>query len=1105
MILPKIFQVILTMSFLGTITALVILLVKKIFKNKISPIWHYIIWFILLIKLILPYGPASNISIFNLFNSNQPDTKEIHSPITINHSSIESSNSKEKINVLKQKNLKDSLSLKNYSQKMIFSEDNLAILNTLVNQEDYLPFISEDAPGKHNIQFFNIISIIWLTGVCISGIYIIWVQLSCVLKIKKLSLCRQNKINILLENCKETMKVNKKIPLLLDSQINTPSLMGVIKPKIIIPPDCIDLLTTEELKYVFMHELAHYKQKDILIRWVMVILQIIYWFNPILWFAFIKIRQDSETACDTRVLTYIKADDFNKYGKTMLKMLDFFSGSYYQHGMAGILNKKKILMERVQNIVNFKKRYFIWSIVGIILFSSLSIVLLTNARVLPQEVIKIKYQAEEFANKTGMGILTKIEVLSNNNLISYDNKYQHFIMIDNEGNKEYINCEGLPENGVYLFTVDSNDQIYVFIEKTNPALYVYNLKGKKIKEIKLDLKDINTAENNRVYYWDMEVDSKGNIYILIPDINTQIFDSAGKYIKSIDTRNNYSLIELDNKDNLYTIGWKDKVIIKKQNPLTSKTFWQYKDNNNLSKIEKVYYISGDNSLYLLTKESIFNFNLQNQSLKKTVYLNALLNDKKHNNFLLKDFAVNKDNVIYLCGFNKENDKGSILRLTTKKTQVNEDIKTLTISVQALKPTLEYAINKFENKHPDIVINIDNYNAFSWIMGDMTYEEIIQATKETDQKKYNYVQKLNAQMLTGKGPDIIQMNGIPYRKYAEKDLLLNLNKLMNEDPSFNKKHYYTNIFKALEYKNNLFVMPVSFAWPALLTNAKFLNEQSIKINDNKWTWNDFIKIAHQVTRDTNGNGEKDVYGLPTIARENIFKYLYNTSDKSFIDYEAKKAYFTSKEFIDLLKLCNSIANKKIMNPDITEFNARQGGIVFYPEPIHDFTIFLSHALINAQQTNFYNYPCSNNNKWNFNVGGIYGINSRTKYKKEAWEFIKFLISEEVQNYKKLYQIPVNKKARAKKIKDSLTSAEQMMNRHGELYAYPVSSTELIKEQIKNNLNKLNEIIPKLNTCNINNIQIKQIITEEIERFFNRKQTAEKTAQIIQRKVEMYFYE
>ncbi|SNT22068.1 Signal transducer regulating beta-lactamase production, contains metallopeptidase domain [Anaerovirgula multivorans] len=1112
MTLLNVFYTILKISFLGSVAAIVILFVKKIFKNKISAACHYLIWIILLVRLVMPYYPESSISIYNFFTNHNYKTEEIQSPVINNmsHNYINSNNIQSGVNSSEQKHFSTDSFLIADKQQEFANKNEPNAFNLLPNQSRYTFSEYTYDSNKSRFQVPYIAAIIWLLGVCFGAVYILWLQLSYSMKIKSLSPCNNRNIIAIYEICKSKMKVNKKIPLVMDARIKTPSLLGILHPKIILSPDYVELLMEDELKFVFMHELAHYKRKDIIVRWILIFLQILHWFNPVIWFVFNIIRQDSEKACDEQVLSYIEPNEYKKYGNTMLKMLDIFSGNNSIYGAVGMINRKKFIIERVKNIVNFKKNYLLWSILGIAIFSVLAVFLLTNAKQPPQEVIKIKYEAEEIGPDIELESVSKIKLLSNEQLLTYDMENRQFIIIDDEGNRIDINCEGLPQDfPVQLFTIDSNDYIYTFVSNTEPKIYVHTLEGEKIREINLELKDVNISEENAIFRWDMKVDSKGNIYLLIPQAqqaSTQVFDPEGKHIKTLKS-DGYVLMVLDEEDNLYTITYKDKVYITKQNPLKDEILWEYEDDKNLSYLRTAAYSKQDQSIYLaeLNNNNISKFDPESQSLNKMINMDAILSEKTQDEFNFQDFAINNDGSIYLCVYNNKDNKSYLYKVNSRKIHIEGGIKELTISVRHLSPILEYAINKFENQHPDIVINIDNHNAFSWITSDMTYEETLKTLEESAKKANDFVQKINAQMLTGKGPDILLIDSIPYRRYADKKLLLDLKELMEEDASFDKSQYYSNIFDALEYKGKLYAMPLDFSYPAFLTNTGFLKEQSIEINDKGWTWKDFIDIANRATKDIDGDGTIDMYGMPTIVPERLFQYIYNSLDKGFVDYETGKATFTSEEFIDLLKMCENISQETFVNPDISEGDMQMEGIVLYPFHIHDFSIFYSNGLINADEVSFYGYPTLNNATYNFDSGEMYGINSQTKYKEEAWEFIKYLISEEIQCYQQLYSIPINKRAREIKIEDRFADAEDMMNKYGDLYGYQVTSLDKIKKQLTDNVEKLNEILPKLNHTNMNDIQVDEIIEEEVRRFFNGERSAEETAEAIQRKVEMYFKE
>lgn len=1107
----NVFLTILKMSFFGTVAAAIILLIKKVFNNKISAACHYWIWMILLLRLMIPYYPESSVSVYNFFAHHNYKTEEIQSPV-INDMRHNYTNGNEIQPEMNSGDLHADFSQMGDEKQAVINKKKPSGLNLLQNQRIYTFSTYADDSNKGKFEIPYIASLIWLLGTCLGGIFFLWLQVSYSMKIKRFPLCDDRNIAAIYENCKSRMKVKKKISLVMDTAIQTPSLIGIFYPKIILSPSYTELLTEDELKFVFMHELAHYKRKDIIFRWLLIFLQILHWFNPVIWVVFNRIRQDSEKACDAQVLSYIESKEYKMYGNTMLKMLDIFSGQHSLCGVVGMMGEKKFIVERVRNIVNFKKNYVLWSVAGVIIFSVLAVFLLTNARQPAQEVIKIKYEAEKIIPNSEVGVLGRMKLLSNGQLLTYDMQNRQLITIDDEGNKKEIHCEGLPQDfRLQLFTADAKDAIYIFDGSARPKIYVFSLEGKKIKEMQVELKDVDPSEMHAVLQWDMKVDSKGNIYLLIPQLqtqqaSTQIFDSEGKHIKTLKS-DGYTCIELDAEDNLYTIAWENRIVITKQNPLTGEILWQYKDEGNLSYVRTVAYSKQDQSLYLveLNGNRVSKFDLQNQSLNKMMNMDALLIDESLDSFYLQDCVVGGDESIYLQAYNMKDSKSNLYKIHSKKVHVEEGVKTLTISVRYLSPVLEYAINKFENQHPDIVINIENHNAFSWTTSDMNYEEILQASKESEQKEYDFVQKMNAQMLTGKGPDILLIDSIPYRKYADKNLLVDLKELIKKDSSFDKSQYYANIFDALTYKDKLYAMPLDFSYSAFVTNTGFLKEQSIEINDRSWTWKDFIDIASKATKDMDGDGKPDMYGMPTVAPESLFMDLYRGSGEGFVDYETQKAYFTSGEFIDLLKMCKSISQGDFVNPDVSEANSGQGGIAFYPFLISDFSIFYSNGLINADEVSFYRYPAGNQTTYNFSAGEMYGINSRTKHQKEAWEFIKYLLSEEVQSYEKLYGIPVNKKAREMKIKNHFSTAEKAIEEHGDLYGYQVVSADGIKKQLKENMEKLDKILPELNHCSTNDIQIDQIVVEEAGRFFKDEQSAEEAAEMIQRKVEMHFKE
>ena len=117
------------------------------------------------------------------------------------------------------------------------------------------------------------------------------------------------------------MKVKSNLHVVISDIVQTLSLVGVIYPKILLPSNMSDL-EDKELEYVFLHELAHYKRKDILINYLLITLQSIHWFNPTIWYFFKRIREDMEFATDEKVLKMLSDNEHKNYGMAILTVLE---------------------------------------------------------------------------------------------------------------------------------------------------------------------------------------------------------------------------------------------------------------------------------------------------------------------------------------------------------------------------------------------------------------------------------------------------------------------------------------------------------------------------------------------------------------------------------------------------------------------------------------------------------------------------------------------------------------------------------------------------------------------------------------------------------------
>ena len=243
-------------------------------------------------------------------------------------------------------------------------------------------------PKKYGFDLnFKLISIIYLIGIVIILLYIFILNSTLLIRTKKY-ICRDEKILRIFNECKLKMDVKKGIPIVDDKNMKIPSLFGLIRPRLLISSEIINALSEEEKRYIFLHELAHLKRNDNLVNWIMLLVQILHWFNPIVWYAFWKMREDCEVACDAYVLSRLNEVEHKKYGETIINLINAISKSYWVSITTGMGNNKSSLKKRIKMITMFKKNSWKWSIIAVIIILVMGVVGLTNQASLQKQTGK---------------------------------------------------------------------------------------------------------------------------------------------------------------------------------------------------------------------------------------------------------------------------------------------------------------------------------------------------------------------------------------------------------------------------------------------------------------------------------------------------------------------------------------------------------------------------------------------------------------------------------------------------------------------------------------------------------------------------------------------
>jgi len=238
-----------------------------------------------------------------------------------------------------------------------------------------------------SVRFVRALPALWLLGTLIIAAYVCARSISLWRTVKRERPITNSEILDLLEDCKMQMGIQTIVGIIVSDRIKSPALFGFVRPRLLLPQGILETYGLEELRYVFIHELAHLKQRDIYLGWLMALLQVVHWFNPLMWFAFGRMRADRELACDRLAISTMGPDEPPEYGRTIVSLLESFSQVRYLPSVAGILEDTCQMERRIKMIADYKKTSRPRWAGAMLLLAVLACVVLTNAYIAKADFI----------------------------------------------------------------------------------------------------------------------------------------------------------------------------------------------------------------------------------------------------------------------------------------------------------------------------------------------------------------------------------------------------------------------------------------------------------------------------------------------------------------------------------------------------------------------------------------------------------------------------------------------------------------------------------------------------------------------------------------------
>jgi bla regulator protein blaR1 len=397
----------------SSFTIAVIMLIKKLFQKQLSAKWQYNLWFLLFIALTLPFI-SSNLfhfgNHFHLFSVNQSNGI---SPSTITTRDQEFGN-----------------------------------VNWL---QDFSISVNRASPAYLNI----VLAVTWIAGILVMAVLTIHAWLK-VKNIKRTTSNLKNKeVLVLFEQCKQDLKISRHLIVGESPLVRSPMTFGLLNTYVVFPTHFDEWLSLKDNKYIILHELNHIKYKDIVSNYLIVIYQIVYWFNPLVWLAFREMRIDREIACDMAVLHSLDENSFAEYGSTIINFVDRVSQLRNVSLTNQFNGSKQQIKRRIERIASFTTESRLLKLKSLAIFMLVGIVVASQAPLV--SVMADENNQYEFTSKR-----TVDEDLSeyfsgyNGSFVLYDLKADQYHIYNENKSKLRVSPDSTYKIYLALFGLESN-------------------------------------------------------------------------------------------------------------------------------------------------------------------------------------------------------------------------------------------------------------------------------------------------------------------------------------------------------------------------------------------------------------------------------------------------------------------------------------------------------------------------------------------------------------------------------------------------------------------------------------------------------------------------
>ena len=159
-----------------------------------------------------------------------------------------------------------------------------------------------------------------------------------------------------LEDCKAEAGIDAPIGLIVSDAVDTPMILGWLRPRVLLPAGLVSSLSREQLRGVLFHELAHFRALDVPTNWLFTLACALHWFNPAAHLAFRAWTRFCEEAADETAIVWLRQPSGLAYGETLLHVLKNTHGAPPPFAALAIVESVSQLRKRITMIKHYEHK-----------------------------------------------------------------------------------------------------------------------------------------------------------------------------------------------------------------------------------------------------------------------------------------------------------------------------------------------------------------------------------------------------------------------------------------------------------------------------------------------------------------------------------------------------------------------------------------------------------------------------------------------------------------------------------------------------------------------------------------------------------------------------